>query len=283
MATTVFLNGRWCPPEDAMVSVNDRGFLFGDAVYEATPAYGGRFLRLERHMTRLQQGLDALRIAADVRTIERCHFELLERNDLRREPWSMVYLQVTRGVAPRGHAFPAGDVQPTVYGFARALTRPDRARWQAGYAAITYPDLRWRRADLKTTLLLANVLAQQAAVDAGVDDVILLRDSMAVEGSHANLFIVSNGALVTAPLDERVLPGVTRSIVIELAAGLSLEVHERDVSEADLRTAAEVLLCGTTTEIRPITSVNGEPVGGGAVGPITRQLYDAFQQHLLTL
>lgn len=266
-----------------MVSVNDRGFLFGDAVYEATPAYGGRFLRLERHMTRLQQGLDALRIAADVRTIERCHFELLERNDLRREPWSMVYLQVTRGVAPRGHAFPAGDVQPTVYGFARALTRPDRARWQAGYAAITYPDLRWRRADLKTTLLLANVLAQQAAVDAGVDDVILLRDSMAVEGSHANLFIVSNGALVTAPLDERVLPGVTRSIVIELAAGLSLEVHERDVSEADLRTAAEVLLCGTTTEIRPITSVNGEPVGGGAVGPITRQLYDAFQQHLLTL
>ena len=280
MGPIVFLNGRWCAPDEALVSVNDRGFLFGDAVYEATPAYSGRFLRLDLHLARLQRGLEALRIQVDLQAIEDCHHDLLQRNGLREVDWAMVYVQITRGAAPRAHAFPTGPVSPTVYLAARELVKPDEARWRAGYSAITFPDLRWQRADLKTTMLLGNVLAQQAAVEAGADDVVLLRDGVALEGAHANLFIVRDGNLVTAPLDHRVLPGITRCIVIELAAELGLQVIEQNIPLADLRGATEVLLCGTTTEIRPLTTLDGEPVGDGSVGPVTLRLYQAFQAML---
>ncbi|MEM7100122.1 MAG: aminotransferase class IV [Pseudomonadota bacterium] len=280
MSALVYLNGKWCAPKEAMVNVGDRGFLFGDAVYEAAPAYSGRFLRLDLHMARLRRGLTALRIGADVDAIERLHGEILELNQLEEVAWSMVYTQITRGVAPRSHAFPDPDVAPTVYLFAKSLTKPSLQRWLQGYAAVTFADLRWRRADLKTTMLLGNVLAQQAAVDAGVDDVIMISDGMALEGSHANLFVVQDGVLFTPALDRRVLPGVTRVIVIELAERLGLQVVEEAVSETALRQADEVFLCGTTTEIRPLITLDNQPVGNGQVGRVTAQLYEAFQQML---
>ncbi len=277
MSDWVYLNGAWCAPEEAMVNVGDRGFLFADAVYEASPAYAGQFLRLDLHLARLGRGLEALGIEVDPGRLEPLHHEILRRNGLADADWAMVYLQVTRGVAPRAHAFPATSTEPTIYLFARQLERPEPARWQAGYTAITQPDLRWSRADLKTTGLLANVLAQQAAVEAGADDVILVRDGIALEGSHANLFIVEDGRLRTAPLDHRILPGITRTLVLELAADLGLETIEADCPEAALQNADEVFLCGTTTEIRPVVRINQASVADGKAGPITVTLAEAFQ------
>lgn len=273
----VYLDGRWCAPEDALINVSDRGFLFADAVYEASPAYRGRFLRLDLHLARLARGLAALRIDLDAQALEPVHQEILARNSLQDASWTMVYVQITRGTAPRAHAFPKQPVPPTVYAFARQLEAPDPARWQAGYAAVTHPDLRWSRADLKTTMLLPNVLAQQAAAEAGVDDVILVRDGIALEGSHANLFLVRDGILYTAPLDHRVLPGITRRLVIDLARELGVEVREQDSPVAVLLAADEVFLCGTTTEIRPLTRIDDAAVANGRVGPITNRLHEAFR------
>ncbi|MEM7000045.1 MAG: aminotransferase class IV [Pseudomonadota bacterium] len=283
MTSTVYLNGQWCPPGKALINVNDRGFLFADAVYEAAPAYQGRFLKLEQHMQRLATGLNSLRIDADVNLVEKLHHELLSRNQLNQSEWAMVYTQITRGVAPRGHAFPAEAVLPTVYLFAKPLIKPAFTRWLQGYTAVTYPDQRWLRADLKTTMLLGNVLAQQAAVDAGADDVIMTRDGLLLEGSHANLFVVKRGSLHTPALDARILPGVTRFVVLELAQQLGLEVVQTDIEEAALIDAEEIFLCGTTTEVRPLISVDGKPIGGGNVGPITLRLYEAFQRTVRAL
>ena len=277
MSEQVYLNGSWCAPEEAMVNVSDRGFLFADAVYEATPAYGGRFLRLDLHLARLARGLEALHIEFDTRQLQSLHQEILARNGLGNADWAMVYTQITRGAAHRTHAFPKDPVPPTVYAFARQLERPEPARWQAGYSAVTHADSRWLRADLKTTQVLPNVLAQQAAVEAGADDVIFIRDGIALEGSHANLFLVRKGALHTAPLDHRVLPGITRKLVLDLAHKLGVQVVEQDSRESALKDADEVFLCGTTTEIRPIVSIDGASVADGRVGPLTLRLYEAFQ------
>ena len=277
MSEHVYLNGEWRAPEEALVNVGDRGFLFADAIYEASPAYRGRFLWLEAHMARLARGLAALQIEADTNSIEALHHEILRRNALLEADRAMVYVQVTRGAAPRAHAFPKEPVPPTVYLFARQLAPVDHVRWQAGYSAITHIDRRWAGADLKTTMLLPNVLAQQAAVEAGADEVILLKDGIAIEGGHANLFLIRGGVLCTAPLDHRVLPGITRSIVIDLAGELGLPVREEDSSEALLKDADEVFLCGTTTEIRPIVRIDDSAVADGRVGPITTRLSEAFQ------
>ncbi len=277
MSEVVYLNGKWCAPEEALVNVGDRGFLFADAVYEATPAYKGRFLRLDLHLARLVRGLAALRIEYDISRLDSLHHEILNRNDLGGADWAMVYAQITRGAAPRTHAFPANPIPPTVYLFARQLERPDPSRWQGGYSAITHADFRWHHAQLKTTMLLPNVLAQQAAVEAGVDEVIFIRDGIALEGSHANLFLVRDTVLYTAPLDHRVLPGITRALVLELAERLDIDVRQEDSSEVALREADEVFLCGTTTEIRPLISIDGAPIGDGQVGPVTRLLHTDFQ------
>ena len=277
MSEHVYLNGAWCAPEDALINVNDRGFLFADAVYEATPAYRGRFLRLDLHLARLGRGLRALRIDADLGHIEALHREIIERNGLSGAPWTMVYTQITRGVAPRAHAFPAPPAPPTVYLFARRLERPTAERWQAGYVAITHPDLRWARADLKTTLLLPNVLAQQAAVEAGADDVILVRDDEVTEGSHANLFIATDGVVTTPPLGTGLLPGTTRAIVLELCQTLQIEVREAPISTSALLAADEVMLTGTTTEIRPIVRVDGQNIADGRPGPLAGRLQEAFR------
>ncbi len=283
MNERVYLNGVWCAPDAAMVNVADRGFLFADAVYEATPAYRGQFLRLDLHLARLARGLAALRIDCDAQQFDALHREILSQNGLDDAEWAMVYVQITRGVAPRAHAFPRAPVPPTVYAFARRLERPDPSRWQQGYAAVTHPDLRWSRADLKTTQLLPNVLAQQAAVEAGVDDVILVREGIALEGSHANLFLVRDGVLHTAPLDHRVLPGITRALVLELAQALNVAVIEQDSTEATLMTADEVFLCGTTTEIRPLVQIDHRPIGDGQAGRVTKMLYEAFQERTRNL
>ena len=272
----VYLNGAFVPKSEAMVPVEDRGFLFGDGVYEATPAYGGAPFLLDRHLARLSRGLDALRIDYDTGAMPEIHRRLLAENGLDRAPFSFIYVQVTRGVAPRGHAFPREPVPPTVYGFANPAVRPPRSRWEEGFAAVTVPDRRWGRVDVKVISLVANVLAQQAAVDAGAEDAIFVRDGMALEGTHNNFFAVFDGTVTTSPASNYILHGITRGFVLERASALGIPVDERAIPVEELREADEVFFAGTTTEIRPTVEVDGRPVGTGRVGPVTRRLYDDF-------
>lgn len=276
MSDIVYLNGAYRPRAEAMIPVDDRGFLFGDGVYEMTPAYGGRFFRLDRHLRRLASGLGELRIDHDLEGIEAVHHELLRRNDLGGSALSGVYIQITRGAAPRAHHFPPAGTAPTVFAFAKGFQRPARTEWEKGVEAITHPDRRWGRVDVKTLQLLPNAMAQQAAREAGVSDVVLVRDGMALEGALNNLFVVFGRTVRTHPTSNQILPGITREAVIEIAREEGYEVEERPTPVEALARASEVFLTGTTTEVRPIVRIDGRPVGTGAVGPVTTALQGAF-------
>lgn len=277
--STVHLNGRYLPKERAAVSVDDRGFLFGDGVYEVTPAYRGALFRRKQHLARLRRGLGELRIEFDVAGLPEMHERLLADNGLTDAEVAIVYVQVTRGVAPRTHAFPTGaatDTPATVYAFAKEYRRPSPERWEKGFEAITVPDRRWARVDIKTVNLLPNCLAQQAAVDAGVDDAILVRDGVAIEGSHSNFFAVVDGAVVTHPVSNLILPGITREFVLELCDELGIPVELRALQVEELERAGEAFFTGTTTEVKPTVRIDGRPVGPGVPGPVTRRLSEAF-------
>ena len=274
--SVVYLNGDYLRAGEAKVSVNDRGFLFGDGVYEVTPAYHGRLFRWAQHLTRMRKGLAALGIDFDAAALEQVKQGLLARNGLDDDPAAYVYVQVTRGIAPRTHAFPNPPVPPSVYGFANRFIRPARELWERGYRAVTVPDQRWALAEIKAIALLPNCLAQQAAVDAGVSDAIFVRDGIALEGSHNNLFAVFDGVVTTAPKSNYILHGVTRDLMIELAGELGLPVEERAIPVAELYGADEVFFTGTTTEVRPSVEVDGRAIGDGKVGPVARGLFDAF-------
>jgi D-alanine transaminase len=273
---TVYLNGEFLPADEARISVDDRGFLFGDGIYEVTPAYAGNFLRFPQHMARMERGLNALRLDYDRSGLAEVHRRLIEGNGLSSDPTAYVYVQVTRGVAPRSHAFPKDPVPPTVYAFASRFQRPSDERWAEGFSAVTVPDRRWARVDLKTIALLPNCLAQQAAVDAGVEDALFVKDGIALEGSHNNLFAVYDGVLTTHPASHEILHGITRALVIELAQAIGIDVVERPMPIEEFARADEVFFTGTTVEIRPTIRVDGRPVGGGRVGPVTRAIREAF-------
>jgi D-alanine transaminase len=279
--STVYLNGAYLPKEQATVSVDDRGFLLSDGLYEVTPAYKGRLFRFDQHMERLRHGLDALRINYDTAALQEMHLHLLAENGLEDEDVSIVYMQITRGVAPRTHYFPPEGTVPTVYAFANAFVRPDPERWEQGYSAITVPDRRWARADLKTIGLLPNVLSQQAAVDAGAADALQVKDGVAIEGSHNNVFGVFDGAVTTHPATHEILHGVGRGFVMELARGLGMPVVERAIPLEEMRGADEIFFTGTTTEVRPTVELDGQPVGDGNVGPVAKALYEAFKDGAL--
>jgi D-alanine transaminase len=274
--STVYLNGEYLPADQATVSVNDRGFVLADGVYEVTPVYRGRLFLFDRHAARLQRGLSELRIDLDLSGWEDIHRGLLSRNDLGDAETSLVYMQVTRGAAPRTHAFPTDPVQPTVYGFAKAFQRPARERWEQGFRAITWPDERWHRVDIKTIQLLPNALAMQAAAEAGAQNVIFVRDGVVTEGGHANVFAVFDGTLVTHPANNLILHGITRGFVLELARELGVPVEERAFSAEALKDADELFYTGTTTEVYPTVEVDGQPLGDGRVGPVTRRLHAVF-------
>jgi len=275
---TVYLNGDYLAHDEAFVSVDDRGFIFGDACYEAIVAHQGRFLLVDRHLRRLRSALAEIRIDFDAREIEELLPELIRRNSLDNADFAMVYVQVTRGVAPRAHAFPDPTTSPTVYAYAAQLTRATEAEFEAGSTAVTFPDLRWLMPRIKTTGLLPNVLAQEAAAQAGAVDVVLHRDGVVTEGAHNNIFIVKDACLITAPADDMILPGVIRGCVIEMAREAGITVEEAHFTLEDLFSADEMFFSGTTTEIRPTVIVDGRRIGTGAPGPLTRRvrsLYDA--------
>ncbi len=277
---TVFLNGEYLPRSEARISPDDRGFTFGDGVYEVTPIYGGRPLAMEARLARLRYGLGQLRIEWDVALVAGIYRELLERNGLSGAQMAVLYLQVTRGAAPRTHAFPPAGTPPTVYATARALERPTRAVWDRGTGAIIFPDFRWGRADIKTLQLLPNVLAQEAAEREGAQEAILVRDGIALEGARSNLFLVRDGVLWTHPTSNQILTGASRGVVIDLALERGHEVHEGPTPVDAVALASEIFLTGSVTEVRPIVRVDGQPVGTGEVGPVTADLYEAFLEHI---
>ena len=274
--STVYLNGDYLRKEDAWISPDDRGFLLGDGLYEVTSFYEGVPFGFEGHMARLERGLAWMRIDYDTSGLEEMHRQLVARNGLDGAERSLVYMQITRGAAPRTHYFPEGDVTPTVYAFAKEWTRPDDERWSRGFTAATVPDRRWSRVDVKTICLLPNAIGFQDAKEKGADDAILVRDGVAIEGAHQNFWAVFGDTAVTHPTTNHILPGITRGIVLEEARASGMPVEERAIQIEELAEADEAFFTGTTGEVRPVVSIDGRPVGSGTVGPVTRKLSDLF-------
>jgi D-alanine transaminase len=272
--TQVFLNGKILPLEAAHISVMDRGFLFGDGVYEVVPVYGGRCFRLDEHLDRLDRSLRETRIPQPYQRAQWCDiFAQLIATET--APDQMIYVQITRGPAPlREHRFPHG-VQPTVFAFTKALPVPS-TQLPAPIAAVTCADIRWLRCDIKSVSLLANVLMAQTAADAGGGEAILIRDGCAREGSNSNVFAVVDGVLRTAPADRHILTGVTRNLLIELCAKNGVSVQECAVSEDELWRASEIWVTSSSRELQPVTTLDGRPVGSGAIGPVFEQLWQWY-------
>jgi D-alanine transaminase len=260
---------------EVVVSPDDRGFLLGDGIYEVAAAYDGRFFALDRHMDRLRRSLREARIDEGVADpLESIFTGLLERNGFAESGRTMVYLQVTRGAAPRSHAFPKTPVRPTVYAYAAPF--PDMGDLSKGVGAIVRPDLRWSRCDIKSISLMANVLENQRAKESGAFEAILVRDGVVLEGTHTSIFGVFAGELRTAPLSNLILPGVTRAIVIDLCRDNDLALREEPMSEDELWQAQELFLTGTTTEVVGIISLDGKPVGDGKPGPVTVRIENLY-------
>ena len=275
----VYIDGEFVPEAEATVSVNDRGFLFGDGLYEVVRVYGGELYLWEPHMDRLLRGLRALRIDYDdVGSIRRAAERLLEENGIDGD--GTIYLQVTRGAAPRRHAFPPPGTPPTVYVVARPLTPHPEAMFLDGVDAITVPDNRWARCDIKSIALLPNVLANEAAHAADAFEALYVRDGIVLEGSHSNLWGVHRGTLITYPASNYILPGITRARVFEIADELGIDVDEGLIHYDELWDIDELFLSGTTTEIMPIVRVDGREIVDGEPGPVTRKVQDAFKAAL---
>lgn len=272
----VYLNGKYLPKSEAFISPDDRGFLLADGVYEVTRSYNGFLLAWDRHLARLERSLKELRIVHPGVDFEEINRELLKRNGMDKSH-ATVYLQVTRGVATRIHAFPKGDVKPTVYGFAREFkTEPDL--WNKGVKVITAPDQRWARCDIKSVALLANVLAQQRAQEAHAEEAILIRDGVITEGAHTSVCGVFDGVLYTHPDSNYILPGITRSVVLDLCAELNIPVRMFPILESKLRSADELMILGTGSEVMPVVQVDDWMVGTGKPGPVTCRLMDAYRK-----
>ena len=280
-----YLDGEFLPLNQAKVSVMDRGFLFGDGAYESIPVYGRRMFRFDDHMARFERSLGKLEIEAD---LDRETWLARLRKVIEAFPADdqLVYLQVTRGVAPRSHLMPAG-LTPTVFVATSERALPTPAQRVQGLACITARDFRWQRGDIKSTSLLGNVLARKISADQGADETILLRDDEAggpwlTEGASSNVWVVHEGALLGPAPDEHVLAGVRIELLRELCEETGIAFNLRPVSEADVRAADEVLLSSASKEVIAVTRIDGEQVGHGALrgrpGPVYARLHEAYQR-----
>lgn len=281
MSRIAYVNGKYLSQRTAAVNVEDRGFQFADGVYEVVHLHDGRLIDEIRHLDRLERSLRELRLPAPMsRAALRCVLlEVAHRSRLRS---GLLYIQITRGAAPREHAFPAVFVPPSLIVTIRRLPPypDDAASWTAG--AITYPDQRWARCDIKTIALIPNVLARQAAREQGALEAILVdANGMITEGAATTVWIVDGaGVLRTRHLDHAILPGCTRDALIALLAEAAIPFSEKSFSRQELCEAREVFLTAATTFVRPIVRIDGRPVADGSVGPLTRRLFDLFARHV---
>lgn len=276
--TEIYLNGRFVPPEQGQVSVMDRGFLFGDGVYEVIPSYGGHFLRLEQHLDRLENSLGAIRLANPL-TRERWRSVLQRLIGAPPAADQSVYLQVTRG-APleRDHLCPDG-VEPTVFAMAKPIKPRKPEVTSKGVACVTRPDIRWLRGEIKAVSLLAAVMMRREAEDEGALETIMIRDGQVTEGAVSNCFIVMGGEIATPPTGQLILTGITRDLVVELAQRAGMRFAERDITAEELRHADEVWVSSSTREVLPVTRLDGESVGEGVPGPIWRRMDALYQEY----
>lgn len=273
----VYLNGNYLPESEARIPVLDRGFIFGDGVYEVVPVYSAKPFRLAAHLARLQHSLDGIRLANPhdeagwagiVRHLIAAHGE----------PDLYIYLHVTRGVAMRDHPFPNPPVPPTVFAFAAPLPAPPAALATAGVACITATDNRWLRCDIKAISLLPNVLLRQQSVDAGCNETLLLRDdAWLTEGSASNVFLVRDGVLLAPPKSHLMLPGITYDVMLELAAGDAIPYQVRPIAKTELFAADEVMITSSTKEVLAVTRIDGRSIGTGVPGPLFKRLHALYQ------
>ncbi|MFD4836085.1 D-amino acid aminotransferase [Achromobacter sp. NPDC058515] len=278
----VYLNGEFLRVDEAKVSVLDRGFIFGDGIYEVVPVYQGNAFRMAEHLNRLDRSLAALRIA---QPFDRAAWidliqQLLARSNL---DTCIVYLQVTRGVAKRDHQFPSTPVAPTVFGMVSPWSPPPAAQRTQGLTAISIPDERWLHCEIKSVSLLGNVLAKQQAVDANADEVVQFRDGCLTEGSSTNIWVVSGGKLLAPPKNNLILEGIRYGLLGELAAEAGIPFEARPISQQEVEEADELMLSSATKEVLAIVSLDGKPVGSGKPGPVFEQLRAGYDARIAAL
>lgn len=273
--STIYLNGKLMPIEEACIPVLDRGFIFGDGVYEVIPVYSRKPFRLNNHLERLQHSLDGIRLKNPYSNTQWGDLlaQLIANNS---GDDQSIYLHITRGVAKRDHAFPE-DVEPTVFMMSNPLLAPSQSLFTTGIAAITAVDNRWVRCDIKAISLLPNVLLRQQAKDAGALETVLLRDGFLTEASASNIFVIKNNILLAPPKNHLMLPGITYDVVLELAAENNIAYEVRDISEAELRDADEILLTSSTKEVMSITRLDNKQVGDGKPGAMFKKLHQLYQ------
>jgi len=271
----VYLNGAFLPIGEAKVSVLDRGFIYGDGVYEVIPVYGRKPFRMPHHLARLQRSLDGIRLA---NPHDDAGWTALVDAIVERQPFDeqAVYLQVTRGVAKRDHAFPQG-VAPTVFMMSNPLPTPTPEQVERGVAVVTAEDNRWHRCDLKTTSLLGNVLMRQLAADAGATETVMFRDGFLTEASASNVLVVRGGTVVAPPKDNLILPGITYDAAGDFARAAGVPFEIRPVTREEALGADEMWLSSSTKEVLAVTTLDSRPFGGGRPGPVFKRVHAAFQ------
>jgi D-alanine transaminase len=277
VAMIVYLNGQFLPIEEAKVSVLDRGFIYGDGVYELIPVYKRRPFRLPQHLARLQHSLDGIRLANPHSEAE---WTSIVSEVIARQPFDDqgVYFQVTRGVAKRDHTFPAG-VAPSVFMMSNPLVMPTAEQVEKGVAVVTADDNRWQRCDLKTISLVGNVLMRQLAADAGAVETVMFRDGNLTEASASNVLVVMHGVIVAPPKDHLILPGITYGAAYEFAREAGMPFEMRSVSRAEVQVADEMWLSSSTKEVIAVTTMDGRPFASGVPGPMFRKMHALFQAH----
>ena len=278
----VYLNGSFVDHNEAKVSVADRGFIFGDGIYEVTRVVHGSLFREKEHLIRMDQGLKSLKIDLDNsvrKAIPEISRELLEKNDLL-DGEAAIYLQITRGTAwPRTHTFPNPAVKPSIYLSASEFS-PHTELHKTGVDVITLADVRWTRCNIKTVQLLPNTLARQQAIERGVNSALMIRDGVITESPNANIFGVKDGALYTYPESNYILSGITRGAVLEIAEKLDIPVHYNPIREEELFELDELFFSGTTTDIQPVTIIDGKNLGTGKPGPVVKSIQDEYKKLL---
>ncbi len=281
-ATLCYLDGDYVPLNEAKVSVLDRGFIFGDGVYEVVPVYGRRLFRFAEHMARLERGLGKLRIVnphTRDEWLQRCRRLVADLADQQGFEDQLVYIQVTRGVAVRDHVMPQ-DITPTVFMMVNRMVPPTAEQRQRGVACVTARDFRWERGDIKSISLLGNVLARQISADHGAMETIMFRDGHLTEAAACNVWIVQEGALLGPPKSEHVLEGIRYELIRELCDEEGIAFNLRPIAEGEVMAADEILLSSATKEVLPVTTLDGAAVGHGALrgkpGPVYARLHEAY-------
>ena len=273
----VFFNGHFLEKPKVRISPDDRGFLFGDGTYEVIRIYHGRPFRLEAHLRRFRHSLESIRLDfTDLEIFKSVADDLIRKNGFENDE-SSLYIQITRGVTVRRHPFPDLGTPPTVYACVNPAS-PLTTKWEKGVKIILLPDIRWKRCDIKSVSLLANVMSNQAAKEQEAEEAVFIRKGMITEGTHTNVAAVLEGTLVTHPVGEAILNGITREVVLELCQRLDIPYREKPIPVNGFRSADEIMILGTTTEIMPVIQVDDWTIGKGSPGPVVRKLQAAFDE-----